>query len=476
LERLRRIRYIAGGVRNPSPLRRRRILATLIAGLALVIALLAAEAWRRHALYWYDVRRDQVYEFAAGSYRTLPVEIGASEAILPAWSGAWDTALLRLHVSARLAGWWFEPCIVIESGARADRQCFERGAHGARYLLLRPCMADSGQPLKLRGEHLDWQAQAADLLLFDNRDLEQGLVLVLAPHPDDAEIAAFGLYSSRDSVIVTMTAGNYVDGLYAELLEDPSVQDTWRGEVRSWDSLVVPQWGGVPPERVVNLGYETHSLPRFFAAAQGAGDDGVRDAAPISYRQGAVEALLGGRAAAADWASVVADLAAVLSTVRPALIVTPHPALDAAPDHQFTTIALLEALRTLDDERATLLLYDNHHRLAEYYPFGPSDTGIGPPPWFGGTSFGGVYSLALDESAQLRKLFALEAMHDLRAPPRRLTGGPVGIFAGRLREAFRLVGRDPVGDYSYFRRAVRPNELFFVYRPALRDALRNPPP
>ena len=461
-------------MRNPNPSRRRRILATLIVGLALVIILLAAEAWRRHALYWYDVRRDQAYDFPAVNHRELPVEIGATETILPTWDGPWDTALLRLRISARLAGWWFEPCIVIGSGAREDRQCFERGANGDRYLLLRPGTAVPGQRLALRGQHLDWQPQAAELLLFDNRDLGQGRVLVLAPHPDDAEIAAFGLYSSRESVIVTMTAGNYVDGLYDEVHDDPSVQDALRGEVRSWDSLVVPQWGGVPSERVVNLGYETHSLPRFFAAAQGAADAGARDAPPAPYRQGAIEALLGGRAAAADWASVVADLAAVLTAVRPELIVTPHPALDAAPDHQFTTVALLEALTAVADERATLLLYDNHHRLAEYYPFGPSDTWIGPPPWFGGTPFGGMYSLTLDESAQLRKLFALEAMHDLRAPPRRLTGGPAGIFAGRLREAFNLVRRDPVGDYSYFRRAVRPNELFFVYRRHDRDSLLAP--
>jgi LmbE family N-acetylglucosaminyl deacetylase len=406
----------------------------------------------------------------------VPVEIGETETQLPAWEGAWDTALLRLRVAARPGGWWFEPCVVIGTGASPDRQCFERGAHGDRYLLLRTATAASGQPLILRGQHLEWQAQTGELLLFDNQQLAQGRVLVLAPHPDDAEIAAFGLYSARESFIVTMTAGNYVDGLYEGIHDDPAVQDALRGEVRSWDSLVVPQWGGVPPERVVNLGYETHSLPRFFAAAQGAAEDaGEHDAAPTRYRQGAVEALLGGREAAADWASVVADLSAVLSAVQPELIVTPHPALDAAPDHQFTTIALLEALAAVADDRATLLLYDNHHQLTEHYPFGPSDTWVGPPPWFGGTQFAAVYSLALDEATQLRKLFALEAMHDLRAAPERLTGGPAAILAGRLRQAVDLVRRDPVGDYSYFRRAVRPNELFFVYGPGDRHALGNLP-
>ena len=262
MERPRRIRYIAGGVPTPSPPVRRRMLATLVAGLVLIVALLAAETFRRHELYWYDVRRDQAYNFFAASHRALPVEVGKAETMLPAWDGQWDTALLRLSVSARLSGWWFEPCIVIGNGERADRQCFERGANGDRYLLLRPGTAAPDQRLRLRGQHLKWQVQTGALLLFDNADLVRGRVLVLAPHPDDAEIAAFGLYSGRESFIVTMTAGNYVDGLYGELDDDPLVQDALRGEVRSWDSLVVPQWGGVPPERVVNLGYATHSLPQ----------------------------------------------------------------------------------------------------------------------------------------------------------------------------------------------------------------------
>jgi LmbE family N-acetylglucosaminyl deacetylase len=263
-----------------------------------------------------------------------------------------------------------------------------------------------------------------------------------------------------------MTAGNYVDGLYGQLHDDASVQDAWRGEMRSWDSVSVPLLGGVPPERVVNLGYETNSLPEMAKGTQG------QFTGP--FRRGAVAALLGGRHATSSWPSVVADLTAILTAVQPDLIVTPHPALDSAPDHQFTTIALLEALKATGDSRATLLLYDNHHRLSEHYPFGPSETRVGLPPWFGGTEFATVYSHELDETAQLRKLFALEAMHDLREPPLRLTGGPARVFTDRLRQSFALIRRDPVGDYSYFRRAVRPNELFFVYRPQDREALEKP--
>jgi len=127
----------------------------------------------------------------------------------------------------------------------------------------------------------------------------------------------------------------------------------------------------------------------------------------------------------------------------------------------------------VNDQRATLLLYTNHHPQSESWPYGPSEAMIPVPPWFARPfPVAGVLSFRLTPDVQMKKLFALEAMHDLRAPPLRLTGGPTTVLADRLREAWELVRRDPFGDYSYFRRAVRPNELFFVYAPADRPALR----
>jgi hypothetical protein len=41
----------------------------------------------------------------------------------------------------------------------------------------------------------------------------------------------------------------------------------------------------------------------------------------------------------------------------------------------------------------------------------------------------------------------------------------IGVVASEL-------WREPFGTYSYYRRAVRPNELFFVYSPAERSALQ----
>jgi LmbE family N-acetylglucosaminyl deacetylase len=438
-----------------------------VAVLALA-GLTVAEAWRRHQLYWYDVQRDYAYEFTQGSVDSTPVHVSRSGFEQPAGVSSGGAALLELRVTATLAGWWFEPCLDLTIGDRTEQQCFERGAKGRRYVLLPSITPGANGTVRLRGRHLKWLPQEARLLRFPAQPLHGKRVLVLAPHPDDAEIAAFGLYASTDAFVATITAGNYVDGRYGGLGLDTDAQDRLRGEVRVWDSLAIPQLGGVPPERTVNLGYLTYALKGFHDASHGSGT--AVPAEPVgAYRQGAVQTLLGARAATPDWASLVGDLRSMIQSIQPTLIVAPHPALDDHTDHQFTTIALLEALEALGDREATLLLYNNHHRLSEHYPYGPATAIMTLPPWFGGAPFSGLLSYPLDDGQQLRKLFALEAMHDLRAAPMRLdTGAPAAVLVQRLKQAFELVRRDPFGDYSYFRRAVRPNELFFVYSPEAR--------
>ena len=73
----------------------------------------------------------------------------------------------------------------------------------------------------------------------------RGAILIVAPHPDDAEIAAFGLYASaRDVTIVTVTSGNAGDANYADDFPDPAEQYRFKGFLRAVDSVTVPWQGG----------------------------------------------------------------------------------------------------------------------------------------------------------------------------------------------------------------------------------------
>ena len=447
--------------------------ATIFLGFSATLVIFLLEANRRHDLYWYDVRQDYQYSFKQENLEKIPVRITTSGVNIPELEGSPDTVLLPINIEATLTGGWFEPTITVQSPYGSWVHTYERGAKGKRYLVLDPDTVQSGTMLRFSASHVRWKDQASELLLFSNSGVREGNLLVIATHPDDAEIAAFGLYSGRRSFVATVSAGNYVDGLYSHLSPDPDEQKRLRGLARAWDSLVVPTWGGVPPQQTVNLGYWNGSLQQLHQRRdQRSASEGVLAQDPNLYRSGAIAELVDNRRAEATWRSLVSDLAAIVVAVTPAVIVAPHPALDAAKDHQYTTLALLEALDAVGDDSTVLLLYTNHHVQSEYFPFGPIGSVVDLPPWFDPSGqYFRIYAHWLTKDDQIKKLFALEAMHDLRAPPKLVTGGPTGRFLGRINAGLDELIRNPLDTYSYIRRAVRANEIFFVVGPGDRSSI-----
>jgi len=445
----------------------------------LLVGLFVFELRQRLGVYWYEVQRNYRFNFTGPDLTSVPVEVSHDGFICPSLNGTWDTSFLRITISSGLSALWFEPSVEIESTAHPkSRQYFERRVRGDRYLNLGALFGEEScadTRVKMQGHHLRWPPQTGELLLFRNAPISTRKILILAPHPDDAEIAAFGLYAFRNSFIVTITTGNYVNGAYEHIYDDPSAQDILKGQLRTWDSIVVPMWGGVAPTHSLNLGYFTGKLERMHADPQAVISNDLTGVDSIRFfRRWNIGTLLQFRAAASTWESLIEDLSVVLQSVQPEIIVSPHPVLDANFDHRFTTIALLEALRRCSDNKALLYLYTNHHTKTEYYPFGPSNALITLPPWFDSTvPFGGVYSQPLDDRRQIEKLFALDAMHDLRPAPRVFVEQRIGAFLHRVQLALADLRHEPFGTYSYYRRAVRPNELFFVYSPADREALQS---
>lgn len=469
------------GASSSAPGRGRRLLAPTAwaAGLVILVSggLLAYEWNRRQGLYWYDVDRDYRYTFAGEEVRRLKVPVSADGFTLPSESAPWHTALLRLSVSSTLFGRWFEPSVRVTVGGGPTRtQFFERGARGARYVNVGADSRTTGGGVRvgLSGRHLRWRAQEADLLLFGGADPAAGPVLVLAPHPDDAEIAAFGLYAATESWVVAITTGSYPGEAYGALASDSAARERLQARLRVWDSLVIPRWGGVPPQRALNLGYFTNALERMRRDPQRLVPSPQTGASEIgALRELNATRLLATRPSVSTWENLVGDLAHLLEEAVPRVVVTPHPALDANRDHQLTTAALLEAMGRVETVPPTLLLYTNHHVWSEYFPFGPARTLVTLPPWFDPEAhFRAVYSHPLTPERTIEKLFALEAHHDLRPEPEPVLGGALRRMVERVVTAAAAVWRDPAREHSYLRRAVRPNELFFVYRPEDAPALK----
>jgi LmbE family N-acetylglucosaminyl deacetylase len=425
------------------------LLALLLAGS------LAAAPPPRAVLEPFPPRADYGYRLDSTAAVTHGVELDENGFTWPPGARG-DTAFLEVELLRARGN---QPGIHASRGEVALDQVFEDGARGRRFLDLSPLLGVEGAAADRVGLATDGvrlRPGPARLFVFDNppaNALDGLRVLVVAPHPDDAEIAAFGVYSSTDADVVTVTSGDAGDQGFRTLYPEAGEHYRVKGWIRTWDSITVPFFGGVAPGQARNLGYYDATLGRLWAERPKAVAPllAVLDR-PGFYRELNIDPVLRERPFGGTWPALVEDLRTELERVRPRVVVAPHPLLDRHRDHQFTTVALLEALASWDGE-CELWLYTNHAIENESWPLGPRSAMTGLPPWSGGDLFfSRIYSHALSSEERRRKLVALETMHDLR---------PFDLRDGSTEEPSARERADALR-YDYFRRGPRPNELFFV--------------
>lgn len=249
----------------------------------LLLAWVIHEAWFSDHLF-YSPGEDYVYRFPEGT-QTARLAVREDHLVLAEslelGDPERDTLIVRLEIDSGWLGRCFDPHVLLGD----DRQTFERGARGVRYLNL------TGQgaqlldgTLRIAGRHCRIGDQA-QLFVFPHVDLRQASILILAPHADDAELAAFGLYSQSDkAAIVTLTQGEIEAEEYLRLGLDGRQAAQLKGRLRAWDSMTIPQWGGVPQRHCVQLGYycmrlsEMREQPETAFASRESGECDVRAA------------------------------------------------------------------------------------------------------------------------------------------------------------------------------------------------------
>ncbi len=397
----------------------------------------------------FNPQGDYAYDLAATECVAVKVELQPDGFAWPEEAQPGDTAFLQISVQAEAGD---APEITATRGSVSVRQVFEAGSRGRRFLDVSPLLSAVGGRVGLSGRGVAWQTGTARLFFYQNTPLTGRRVLVLAPHPDDAEIAAFGLYRQTGADVITVTAGDAGGENFVTLFTEPAEHFRVKGWIRTWDSISVPFYGGVYPGKARNLGYYDGILKQLQAEPEKARPPLMAKLdSPGYYRSLNVDELLRTRPFKGTWQALVDDLVWELKRVKPDVIAAPHPMLDAHPDHQFTTIALIEALAKWDG-RCELLLYTNHALENEAWPLGDRDVMSGlPPSSRAGLFFTRLRSLPLSPLDQKLKLVALEAMHDLRAFDLRDGTPPV---SDDVRASWK--------NYDYYRRGPRPNELFFV--------------
>lgn len=375
------------------------------------------------------------------------VDLNGQGFLWPDQSQDGDTVLLEFQLAQARGD---NPSLRISYGNISYIQSFESGGSGIRYLDLTPLLASGievGEFVAIESEGASWENGESTLAVFNNGVDVSSRTLVIAPHPDDAEIAAYGFYRDAQADVVTITAGDAGGENFAALWPNAGDQFREKGKIRTLDSLTVPLLAGLETGQVKNLGYYDATLERLWRQRPSTVPTTLAELDdPAYFRKLNFDRELRDRRFVSTWPLLVEDLLNELETVQPDIVVAPHPFLDRHGDHKFTAIALFEALHRWNRE-ITLLLYTNHAAGNEAFPLGPRQALTGVPAWDEDNLYiTGIYSHLLDEQAQSEKLIALEAMHDLRP------------FDPRDGSAVQPV--DSL--YDYFRRGPRPNELFLV--------------
>ena len=374
------------------------------------------------------------------------------------------TWLLSLKVKATPTGRWFDPYVCIANGKYAHRQYFERSVNGLRYLNLSNFADDINNttPLSISFKYCLTPGTEAELLGFVHPDYSRKRLLIISPHADDAEIAAFGLYSqSHDVHIITLTAGEVEMEHYQHIYEHPEQASRLKGRLRALDSIAVPLWGKVPQENCINLGYFCKRLPDMHKEPDSPIPSLTASLTDTRlFREYNKRELASDKDGQPTWKNLVQDLIELINEIQPEVVITPLTELDKHPDHIYATKALYEALTKTKVSPEAILHYANHYHATDMFPFGPEHTIAGLPPCIeGNTPITGVASWPLTLEQQKDKVYALEMMHDLKRTQK---------LKRRIRAQLqRLVGRRPnrYGAEGYFRKAIKSNELFFTRSP-----------
>jgi hypothetical protein len=441
----------------------KRFFITVIIIISLLLLFIGGRIVKMRAFsYGYNPKLDYRYGFnpALAEMKELPLKNDHLD--LSSIPNGFITAFVEIDIHSTLKGFACEPEIKMISGTDTLFQNFECRARGIRYLNISSLLQKGTKEIQLEFSGCKPGKQSVKLIVYRNPDPTTSKILILAPHPDDAEIAAYGLYASnpRNTFIATITAGDAGSMRYDELYTDSTTQYIKKGQLRVWNSITVPLLAGIAPENCINLGYFDALLKRMHNDTLALAKSKYLHTTDINlFRSKNCSHLPDSLKAESMWRSLVNDLKFLLLKVRPTVVLSTYPAYDWHLDHKFTTVALIQALSELHYDSCQLWLYTNHLPLNEYYPFGKQGSVIGLPPHFDREPiyFDRLCSFPLSETLQADKVLALDAMNDLRPDTQyRNTKASWLQTKKNFRDKLYLKESD------YFRRSVRSNELFFV--------------
>src|SRR5262249_17694120 len=209
------------------------LLLVVVAGTAFLV--LRQKAYRRQLSY--NPRQNWFLGATGPAIETVSVGCKDQTFILSKSDKA-VSGFLEVEVDASIAGLLADPAVEIRTDQFHDIQHVERGAHGTRFFNISRLL--KGMPdearVSVRGHRLKWRQQNVVLHCGGECVSPADRVLVIAPHPDDAEIAAFGLYADTGATVVTITAGDASDRYVDPIRPSSRLPRREVAKIRVWDS------------------------------------------------------------------------------------------------------------------------------------------------------------------------------------------------------------------------------------------------
>jgi len=373
-----------------------------------------------------------------------------------------------LEITYRAKGRWKLPGVAtVENGEERFTQYFESNETGTRLLNLTG--VGSLTDIVLAPVNCTIEPQAT-LYGFRRPHLEDGPILIIAPHPDDAELAAYGLYSRhpKQTWIVTLTAGErlkrldkqYLPGLDATLEEG----SRRKGLIRAWNSATTPLLASVPAEQLIMLGYFNDTLPKLLetpdATVPSYGDPALT---PRDFRCWNTFALPSDPTAENRGVDLLEDLSTILSKIKPTTVLVTHPEIDPHHDHVASAKALAKAMSHSGHVPERVLLYANHLKGARGFPNGPAHAAAGVWPTSQSTSqmpSWRLHSEPLSLEAQKSKALSLDSMHDLRG--KKSLERQLKRWLRRKKSALESGAWKDYGDHDFFQTHIKAHENFVV--------------
>lgn len=337
------------------------------------------------------------------------------------------TLLLELRLKSSPLGWFFDPWLKIRAGNETLEFWFERGIATNRHLVL-PALP--GVRYEFETKHLRVQPEAN---LWHYPAPDPGALAIVAPHPDDAEIAAGATYRAQPETTYILNVSQGEKGI-AQLVPgmERSAQTSLTMTLRSFDAKTVPLLSGVAPDHIRDLGWPEAEFP-------------LSEARRAELKE---------------------EIQRFLAATGAKRVVVPHPLLDGHAVHLDVATATAEAIKALGDPEVKLLASLIHVPGLRAYPIGKLGSGVALPPQAKPVkAFSRLEAYWLTGEDQTFKAFTLDANHDLRGLPAPFFE-PLSLFnlvRYRLRE--RLTGAAAVASADYYRRSIRACELFLVIDP-----------